>query len=46
LVTALTVNVYGVPFVKPVTVIGEVAEEPVSEPGVDVAVYVTVPLPV
>jgi hypothetical protein len=46
-VVALTVNVYAVPVVKPVTVIGDVVLEPAMPPGLDVAVYVTVPpLPV
>lgn len=40
---ALTLNVYGVPVVKPDTVIGEAAAVPVKHPGVDVAVYVTPP---
>jgi hypothetical protein len=42
---ALTVNVYEVPFVNPVTRIG--LDEPVAVilPGLDVTVYVTVPLP-
>jgi hypothetical protein len=39
---AFTLNVYEVPFVKPVTVTGELAPEPVKPPGVDVAVYVNV----
>jgi hypothetical protein len=43
---AVTVNVYAVPFVKPVTVNGELAPEAVNPPGEDVALYETVPLPV
>ena len=43
-VVNFTVNVYAVPFVRPVTVIGVVEFVPVIEPGVDVAVYVPVPL--
>jgi hypothetical protein len=44
-VIPVTVNVYAVPFVKPVTVIGE--DEPVAviPPGLDVTVYVIVPRP-
>lgn len=38
-------NVYAVPFVKPVTEIGE-APVPVMLPGLDIAVYVTPPEPV
>jgi len=38
--------VYAVPFVRPVTVIGDVADEPVIDPGDEVAVYVMVPLPI
>jgi hypothetical protein len=38
LLVAVTVNVYAVPFVKPDTVIGEDAEDPVIPPGLDVAV--------
>jgi hypothetical protein len=41
---AVTVNVYAVPLVKPVTEIGD-APVPVRLPGVDVAVYVTPPDP-
>jgi len=42
----MTVKVYAVPEVRPVTVSGD--EEPVAvkPPGLEVAVYVTVPLPV
>ena len=36
---------YAVPLVRPVTVIGDVADVAVTEPGVDVAVYVLVPVP-
>jgi hypothetical protein len=43
-VVYLIVNVYAVPFVRPVTVIGVVEFVPVIEPGFDVAVYVPVPL--
>ncbi len=39
LVCAVTVNVYDVPFANPETVIGDVAEDPVIELGVDVAIY-------
>ena len=35
---AVTVNVYAVPLVRPVTVIGELAALPVKPPGLDVAV--------
>jgi hypothetical protein len=42
---ALTVNVYAVPFVNPVTVIGLVPVA-VKFPGLEMAVYVTEPLPV
>jgi hypothetical protein len=35
---AVTVNVYAVPFVSPVTVIGLVAPVPVNPPGLDVTV--------
>ena len=38
LLVAVTVNVYAVPFVKPDTVIGEDAADPVIPPGLDVAV--------
>ena len=40
-----TVKVYAVPAVKPLTVIGEVDDVPVIDPGVDVAVYVIAPTP-
>jgi hypothetical protein len=36
---ALTLKVYAVPFVRPLTVIGDDAPVPVTQPGVDVAVY-------
>ena len=36
---AVTVNVYDVPLVSPVTVHGELEHVPVSPPGLDVAVY-------
>ena len=36
---AATVNVYEVPFTRPVTVIGELDAVPVKPPGVDVAMY-------
>jgi hypothetical protein len=42
---ALTVNVYAVPLLKPVTVIGLVPVA-VKLPGLEIAVYVTEPLPV
>ena len=35
---AVTVNVYDVPLVSPVTVHGELAQLPVNPPGFDVAV--------
>jgi hypothetical protein len=37
-VVALTVNVYAVPFVRPVTVIGDDDPVPVKPPGLDVTV--------
>ncbi len=40
----MTLNVYAVPLVRPVTVIGE-APVPVKLPGVEVAVNVVVPVP-
>jgi hypothetical protein len=40
-----TVKVYGVPLVKPVTVMGDVAELPVIDPGDEIAVYVIDPEP-
>lgn len=42
LFVAVTVNVYAVPAVRPVTVIGEDEAVPVIPPGLDVAVYVVV----
>jgi hypothetical protein len=42
---ARTVNVYAVPLLKPVTVIGLVPVA-VKLPGLEMAVYVTEPLPV
>ena len=39
---ALTLKVYEVPQVRPVTVRGEDAPDAVLQPGVDVAVYVSV----
>lgn len=36
---ALTLNVYAVPVVSPLTVMGDDAAVPVTHPGVDVAVY-------
>lgn len=43
----VTVKVYEVPAVSPETVIGDEDDEPVIDPGLDVATYVTVPpLPV
>lgn len=36
---ALTLNVYEVPSVRPLTVIGDDVPVPVMQPGVDVAVY-------
>ncbi len=41
----VTVNVYAVPLLSPVTVIGEDDAEPVIPPGFDVAVYVRDPVP-
>jgi hypothetical protein len=43
-VVPATVNVYAVPTDKPATLIGE-APVPVKPPGLDVAVYVTEPVP-
>ena len=40
LVCAVTVNVQAVPFVNPVTDIGEVAEEAVTDPGEEIATYI------
>ena len=42
---AVTVNVYAVPLLSPVTVIGDDAEVPVMELGDDVAVNVVTALP-
>jgi hypothetical protein len=42
---AVTVNVYAVPLAKPVTTNGEPAPEAVNPPGLEVAVYVGVPVP-
>ncbi len=42
---AVTVNVYSVPFVKPVTTTGELAPDAVKPPGLEVAVYVGAPVP-
>ena len=42
---AVTVNVYGVPLVRPVTVIGELAPVPVIDPGLEVTVYEVMALP-
>ena len=42
---ATTVNVYAVPAVRPETSMGDVALLPVKPLGLDVAVYVIVPLP-
>jgi hypothetical protein len=42
----VTINVYAVPPVKPDTVIGDVADVPVTDPGVEVAVYKVVVPPV
>ena len=36
---AMTVKVYAIPFVRPVTVIGELAPVPVAPPGLAVTVY-------
>ena len=43
-VVPATLNVYAVPLDKPETVIGD-APVPVKPPGVEVAVYVTAPVP-
>ena len=40
---ALTLKVYAVPFVSPVTTNGDAAPVAVKHPGVDVAVYVDTP---
>jgi hypothetical protein len=45
LLVAVTVNVYAVPAVRPVTVIGEEEPVPVRLPGLDVTVYVVVLFP-
>jgi hypothetical protein len=42
---AVTVNVYAVPVVKPVTTIGEDAPVPVTPPGLDVTVYEVIAVP-
>ena len=39
LLVAVTVKVYAVPLVKPVTLIGELAPVPVKPPGLAVTVY-------
>jgi len=44
-VTVVTVNVYAVPFDKPLTVMGEDAPEPVAPPGLAVTTYVALPFP-
>jgi hypothetical protein len=41
---AVTVKVYAVPFVKPLTVIGEEAPVPVNPPGLEVTVYPVIAL--
>jgi hypothetical protein len=41
---AVTVKVYAVPFVKPLTVIGEEAPVPVTPPGLEVTVYPVIAL--
>jgi hypothetical protein len=45
LLVAVTANVYAVPAVRPVTVIGEEEPVPVRLPGLDVTVYVGVFFP-
>ena len=45
LFVAVTVNVYAVPFVKPVTLIGLDAPLAVAPPGLAVTVYVVIPAP-
>ena len=40
---ALTLNVYEVPSVRPVTVTGDDEPVPVMQPGVDVAMYPVIP---
>ena len=42
---AVTVKVYAVPFVRPVTVIGELPPVPVNPPGLEVTVYEVIALP-
>jgi hypothetical protein len=42
---AVIVNVYGVPYVSPVTIIGLVAFVAVRPPGLDVTVYPVIALP-
>ena len=42
---AVTVNVYAVPLVKPVTTNGDPEPDAVKPPGLDVAVYVAMPVP-
>jgi len=42
---AVTVNVYVVPFVKPVTIIGDVPAVPVNPPELEVTVYEVMALP-
>lgn len=44
-VVAITVKVYAVPFVKPVTFIGELTPVAVKLPGLDVTVYKVIALP-
>jgi hypothetical protein len=46
LFVAVTVKVYEVPFESPVTTSGEDAPEAVKPPGLDVAVYVGIPVPI
>jgi hypothetical protein len=41
----VTVNVYEVPFVSPETVTGDDEPVPVNPPGLEVTVYVGLPLP-
>jgi hypothetical protein len=40
LVCAVTVNVYAVPFVNPVTDIGDEIDDPLIDPGEDIATYI------
>jgi hypothetical protein len=42
---ATTVKVYAVPFVKPVTFIGDIVPVPIKLPGLDVTVYPVTTLP-